>query len=798
MGCDIVFKLHPQSISSSNGEEITAEDLIIENSSLSAGSTLEQIAGELLKNKDVQDKLAKYIKAGQFKNVLTVTENFLNTKGLIGNTTISGLKSKYPKIDWYSSKTPYSPDILLVNSLKLNGKEFTGRVLNNGREIFVVSSSTKSLKSFNNFLKVRDGILTDKEADPKLEYYLEELHKLGGFSDIQTTKELLLDFRVNLPKYENVLIKEGLSSYILAKLRKYANAREVESYDDAFSNELVQRLEDVPYSFKRKISKKKFAKLVNSFYPDILERYGITEAKFAKDNLKIQEVFDIAFKNNPNADFDYKISEITGTDIIFETKFTNMETDFGLTYQTVSDLVNFVEDYRGYGIYEYKINDSTYYYCSLDSITSKSNAKQFISKEAAKEYIDGQYNLNNSLEKTANFGVKIAQTTGSPNTFFDDIFHPKDTVIKSIDIDLKIKSMEEFNSIVDLEEQKFFKGKHLLKEVYDHFIPLLDESIVNRFKSVIDSTEKAAIFICRLNTDIGIQDKRDYHSKEHIEIISNILTEIYKGSLNPKYFYVDSVNRASYVDKRTGKEVKRFKYFVVPVKSRIEYNKVFERPSPSISNMMEIADLLEDKFGVKVEILHPDEIKEKFGTNVSATAKAWISNGIIYINGAAASTNDLMHEYTHLLLGIVKSTNMDMYMKLMDKIGNSKESFVVSRKRKLSSIYGNISDVDLNEEVFASLFGDYLAGRDLHTMFGTMQSVKQTLDKSLQKILPKASEEDFTTLYRGKINDVFLSFSRGIGKMTNGLEFGDYGAYRKASNIIGEWLKDGSLVEKNC
>ena len=51
-----------------------------------------------------------------------------------------------------------------------------------------------------------------------------------------------------------------------------------------------------------------------------------------------------------------------------------------------------------------------------------------------------------------------------------------------------------------------------------------------------------------------------------------------------------------------------------------------------------------------------EEVKENFKNIADPNIdKAFVYNGEVYINTSIAKSSDLLHEYTHLILGIIKS-----------------------------------------------------------------------------------------------------------------------------------------------
>lgn len=124
-----------------------------------------------------------------------------------------------------------------------------------------------------------------------------------------------------------------------------------------------------------------------------------------------------------------------------------------------------------------------------------------------------------------------------------------------------------------------------------------------------------------------------------------------------------------------------------------------------------------------------------------------------------------------------------MYTKLLDRVMSSKDDRVESTKGYLRRIYPNLANSDLNEEVFVKLFADFLSGKRVSDMF---TDVKAEVDSEMKSIFNLASDEDFNSLYRGRVKSIFQTFSKDIGKVGNGLDFSKGTVFRQAAN----WVAD--------
>mgnify|MGYP003415662530 FL=1 len=101
----------------------------------------------------------------------------------------------------------------------------------------------------------------------------------------------------------------------------------------------------------------------------------------------------------------------------------------------------------------------------------------------------------------------------------------------------------------------------------------------------------------------------------------------------------------------------------------------------------------------------------------------FVRGGEIYINSSTATDEDFIHEYTHLMLGVLKARNYDNYYELVNIVGNLKECEYL--KKSIKKAYPNLADVDLNEEVFAAVLGKHLSGHDFGAFLnGELKSAK--------------------------------------------------------------------------
>jgi hypothetical protein len=73
-------------------------------------------------------------------------------------------------------------------------------------------------------------------------------------------------------------------------------------------------------------------------------------------------------------------------------------------------------------------------------------------------------------------------------------------------------------------------------------------------------------------------------------------------------------------------------------------------------------------FGVKINILTNADLGQYQHIKDIHRAKAFILNGEIYVNIDKASNKDLMHEYGHLVIGLLKHKNIQSYVQAVSTV----------------------------------------------------------------------------------------------------------------------------------
>lgn len=770
MGCDIVFKINGEL----QGAAQQSSKLVFKDSIYTAENiSLNKIAEAFFnpKFKDVRIELISRIKNLKNTDNRTVTPNTIIKEGVVGNVKLHSVITKYTGIIPIPNlTTPYNPDILLVKKFKNNEKNRLNIIYGTnaaGNMVYVVEDSEGGVQKLFNHLRVRDLILnkfTDNEELARLKPKIEQ--SLG--KSFTSQQELLLDFIVNKSAYYNMKGVVGVYG-LLTEICKNLQYENRSGYHNPLDMEFNSKLDPKKSNLREgTISFKSFLEIVEDFTPELLEG-------FSKQDLKnpeiVKKIFEQFYENL--SEFSGRLIRVADKELVIRRTFNSLEVVEDFTYDTITKQTATVEVYRGIHIYSYKDGEKTWYLYSQDGLSPTSSSSKYSSMEDVKARIDQKYaNSGFTFKKNFELGFRVIPSYEQVNSIFITKNHMPRSIVQVLDIELN-KDIE-----LNEKEESLIIGDRPLSDFYDLFRRQLTEEQFNRLTKEIDSIEKAGIFVYLVNESLGTTN-RDFENNE--EAFNDILDRISKAAY--KRYYIQSTT----FNKKTNQGYAQ----VIPLSSSpVEVSEKYKRDTPIIGLMMEVVETFKEKFGVDAELLTREEMNDRF-KDLPAHTKAFIRDGKIYINGTDATSADIIHEYTHLLLGVLKAQDFDTYARLM-KLVVSKSG--IKFIEKLRNIYPNLADSDFNEEVFAISFGEFLAGKRPKDIF--LQETKEAVDSKVKSIFNLASEEDFNSLYKGRLKNIFQTFSKDIGKLGNGLDFSQGTIYRQAANWISDQIKEGSLKEE--
>ena len=134
-----------------------------------------------------------------------------------------------------------------------------------------------------------------------------------------------------------------------------------------------------------------------------------------------------------------------------------------------------------------------------------------------------------------------------------------------------------------------------------------------------------------------------------------------------------------------------------------DYNKSYD----SFVKVKAFSNALENKLGIKFTILDSNEISMIYDdeNNRFSDKRAFVYDGEIVLNSDLASLAEPLHELTHVILGEMKINNPGEYKSIINNVASHPDF------DKIAKHYPELSGLDLNEEVFSTIFGEYYGSK---------------------------------------------------------------------------------------
>lgn len=801
MNCKVTFTV--------NGEEISL-DL---ETDLDSPLTDQDIIKVLTDNPEQRQALCDMIHNKLYTqstiSPVTITE-LTSKEGLLGNCGVGYLTEQFPNISFPDG---VDANILLVNNLQIGKQNIYGRIINsNGREVFIVKGTSEDVSKLADFLRVRQQLQEQSFNFSEDSFYYKNLQKILTERNKKKDKvadifELMLDFIYNKADYQSMYVTneqgEKESAYnILSKINntimQYSGRVE---YSDNFVNTINQQVRHLDNN-KKFLSLDSLYGAVKAYYSDILDTLEITsKSKFheffskssSETEEKLKEVFENVVEGQGYATLlstlfsaELEFSMCSNKGVTLKSKPRSIQAKYGIEYETIQsfDIIN--PDYKGYKIYAFFDNGERKFILSRGYLTEDTVAKTYSSEEEVRSYIDSAVEKHD-IKKHSFIDFKFrGSTVVDGRTIYEDELSSftlysrqaltQGSIIESLDIPL-IKSTRIFNgeAILFTEDRQNYSSFKRIIEGWS-----ISEGLKANILSSVNNAEKIATFIYKVNEFLN--EKRDNE-----QVIGEVVSMIEQA---PK--------RAYYIESKTwvpGR--KQFIYRVIPTNPiQIEEYKKSKR-IPIISLMSAINNVIFDKFGVSVNMQTSEEIKSNFPDVDANTSRAFIRDGQIYVNTTIAQSSDLLHEYTHLILGVLKSDpnlrrNYEQLLDIVSRTNEGKEMI-----KKLRSRYDTASEMDLMEEAFAKLFSNHIMGKMNPQLDQIFQGQERFL-RDATKIVFNNEIADLKSFYGKTLETVFTRFSSDVSALLSqqGLDFGSTKTSRLYSNWISKQIRDGEINEQ--
>ena len=773
--------------------------------------TDQEVLEILTKNPEKRQELCSLIQNKLYKqNTIEPikTSDLVGLEGLKGNTDVEFLASEFPDVSFPQG---INANVLLVDNLKVGNQNIHGRVINsNGKELFVIRGDKYDVQKLANFLFIRKQmqdqsfIFNENSAYQKdLEACLKERNKRKPTLD--TTFDLILDFIYNRKKYDNLYFtnSKGQKESIYAYLSKVNNI--ILQYSDrvVFSDPFVNTINQIRSHLDNNdgfISYSALYSAIQQYHSDVLEQLNIKSQKEFKDffdsrdespelsaifpyvdgQSRYEQLLNSLFSIEP--EFSWGYSRATNKGIILHSSPKTIQAKYGIEYDTIYSFDIIMDDFLGYKIYR-RVDETgkQMFIASLGFLTELALPKFYDSLDELRQYIQNSVSKQ-GIKKNSLIEFKYREKLeGGWSTELDsfEINSQQSLIPGSIieSIDVPVNEKQEF---YNANESSLFK---LDRQNYDTFTKIvrgwnISDELKNNIIGTINTPEKIAIFVYKANEML----KNDRSNEQ-------VLTEILEMIQNAKknYYYIDSKQSSS----------RGYKYRVIPTDPVQIDNYKKDKSVPVIELMSAIGQVLQSQFGVGINMLTSSEIAEKYPDIDVNTTKAFVRDGEIYINTTLAEVTDPLHEFTHIILGVLKanpelSKNYEQLMYIVSKTDEGRRKI-----QKLRDIYTEASEMDLMEEAFVDLFSRHIMG-ELRPGFDNLFNSVDKYMKDATKIVFNNPIEDLGSFYGSSIQTVFRRFNSDIASLLDGgkIDFAGTRQSRRISNWISKQIKEGNIKEE--
>lgn len=727
-------------ITTANGNRIEVEVPSLPNSF----SELKSVLNSNNKLEELQAYIKEAIGQGSVIKGTKLSE-IKDSSAIIPNSSIQELRSKFPDAGF--PETGFEDlRVLFVNSYKTEDSELQfGIFEQNGQQTFIIDNNKKHIDKFVSYLNLLKGIQEDnflKKLPNKEKEILEECRKSSGYSSIE---RMVLEYLNNKDMFRNYRTSDGKSVFsllnsVLSSVDK--GVRKI-SFADNTANEFYQRANKDGNSWK--INKKEFYEQILLYDDQIKQVIPDTFKKFEKfiqsedlpedfrklfgDNEnKLESIINYIVAKEPWLNFSY--IKTYGNDIILVDQFPSIQKVYNIGLNTIKKMSH--EKYKGWYIYSEISGDKTFYYPSQWALTENTRTLRYESLEEAQEHINQQILKQplNNFDFTAVDGGRISLNRKLPiGTFLEVIDYPLQRNYIQISEErelLRIGTMQDFYSYI----QKFDSTGEIAEN--------------------IQNPQEAVVFLYRKNQGDNPN-------------LVKIAKEIHESSF--RNYYVE--------DSYDSKKGEHFNVLLPAKETTVEQYK--ENPRTPVINLFNaISEMFGSKFGIVVEVLTNDEIKEKYNIE---DKKAFILGDKIILNSTLASSGDLFHEYAHLVLGYLRQRNPKMYQDLLQNVWSKMYS---GDRNRIMTDYASLPRLNKLEEGFVFAFGKYvtnnLLNKDLQTIFKQSESFIQSGVKSIFD-----GQDNLEKIFKGDINGVFRRFNLEIGYLLN--SDNDFLSFVKSDNF---------------
>lgn len=559
---------------------------------------------------------------------------------------------------------------------------------------------------------IKKGLVVQEESESNAESIVENAQKEAKIDESKSQEENLKTFLNSIINGDSNISNLALKSYevdarindILIQLSGYKSKRTSESNFVNFLTYLLQGIQNtkfIPYN--------------------IMGKYMVETGMIQKDDIKninlirqkVQKLFlesDVGFyetnfgKSTSGMYFKRQSKTTYGLLSIKTVDAIRTNEDEPIIIKKLNEVYNIsplTDDDTGevlkpYGFYVYNYggkyfitqNPWSRYDKYIKLFSSKNEAQKAAYETFLKSTVFSGFFINRALKK----GRVEYDPMESPKSRW----YKKGQIVEVLDA--------EFGNIESVRQDL------TVKDYFESILKTAPGNLGAYIISKLNTVEKVALFYSRFGLNLSIVSDNN---------IRAVLDELSKAKTD-SYIAVD--NTVAIGHKSFGSETRSFYTRFRKMSDedfQIKEEKVSEAAQIKKGRITRIVDWqtiqhIFEENGIKMVLLTDEQVKSIIGQDSKEKLRGFTQNGIIYINPKYASFQSPFHEYTHILLSLVRHRDQDVYVQLLEAYCQEKyklsiKDVLTSGKLTTNEFYKRqIEEQGLNEKEHAAEIAMYI------------------------------------------------------------------------------------------
>lgn len=751
--------------------------------------------------------------------------DILKSSHIIPNTTIGALKNRFPDISFPEDVPGFDVSnmkVLFVSSYRtVKGELKYGLFKNpNGENVFIIDQyHISQVAAYLTTMKAIESENVLSRISPDVEEDLSKIIKVveKKYPEIKSTKDLLVNFLQNKNKYSKLVFTDSnkntisIYAYLSGLVSDIFGISSRRAYTDPTINNINQSLAWNKTFTRASISLELLYKFIPNDLRDTIkkvvgEKNQLSFEKFKEyfgdkkiTKAQLETIFKGVRGNSPyeilvnsllsrEPEFAMLFDTIEKDRVYFKSYFPTLETQFGIGFD---ELLKYEEPYYYNGRYILKkeISDGVFeYYVTRHYTTPIQRAVRFNTLSEAQTYIVNNENEIIPKNSLIEFHKKEQDDKGklilNENPVIE-IETPQEyevgTLITLLDYDVPNIPFDRLTPLEQILTSKY--GKSTIDDFYEYLDKELsineEQGSFNNIVSKINTPEKIALFVLSVNeAKSKIKSKKKLNDDKWIIKIADDIDKVNEDPTKRRYYYVEKSNGRKTV--------------LIRVKSGgiTEYRKSPKTPVIQLWNAA--SKVMKSKLGIDVELVLPENMEKG-----KEDKKAYIKGDKIFINVQNARSQDLFHEYVHVIMAYLKNGKYrEQYLNLLQLVWDKGNKL---RRHQIINAYSDYSMEDKMEEFFVDQFGAWInrnANESLSNIFTEDPSLREAKNifsdkKTMQELFGSTIEQVFTIIN----SDIAIFLKRNKPLMEN--EFPKFKISRQKTEWIRQQIHD-KKIEEDC